>query len=64
YDISDLSVGMLLNKIDNTGTGEKAFRINRNSKYREQWNALADARKEMYKASSQILIKDLEIGEI
>lgn len=62
FDISKLSVGLLLNKIDRVGTGEKVFRINRNSKYRKQWDAIVDARKEMYKASSTTMLKDLEIG--
>lgn len=64
FDINKLSVGMLLNRIDNVGSGEKAFRVNRNSRYRRQWDAIVNARKEMYKVSSDLLIKDLEIENL
>lgn len=64
FDINKLSIGMLLNRVDNVGAGEKAFRVNRNSRYKKQWDAMVNARKEMYKASSGILIKDLEIDKL
>ena len=64
FDINKLSVGMLLNRVDNVGSGEKAFRVNRNSRYRRQWDAIVNARKEMYKISSDLLIKDLEIENL
>ena len=63
FDISKLSVGILLNKVDIDGTGEKDFRINRNSKYKLQWDTIVAARKGMYDATNNILIKDLTIEQ-
>ena len=54
---------MLLNKVDIDGTGEKDFRINRNSKYKLQWDTIVAARKGMYEVTNNILIKDLIIEQ-
>ncbi|MBR2476124.1 MAG: YihY/virulence factor BrkB family protein, partial [Bacteroidaceae bacterium] len=40
FDISKMSVGMLLSRVDADGTGEKNFRINRNEKYKLQWDTI------------------------
>ena len=63
FDISKLSVGMLLNKVDLEGAGEKNFRVNRNDKYKLQWDTIIDARKGMYEATNNILVKDLIIEQ-
>ena len=63
FDISKLSVGMLLNKIDTEGAGEKSFRVNRNDKYKLQWDTVVAARKNMYDTTNYTLIKDLTIEQ-
>ena len=54
---------MLLNKVDLEGAGEKNFRVNRNDKYKLQWDTIIDARKGMYEATNNILVKDLNIEQ-
>lgn len=61
FDISNLSVGTLLSKVDAEGVGEKEFRINRNDKYKLQWDTVAMARSNMY--ANNILVKDLDIEQ-
>ncbi len=64
FDISKMSVGMLLSRVDADGTGEKNFRINRNEKYKLQWDTITNAYNTMYNAMDNILIKDVEIEQI
>ncbi|MBR4119737.1 MAG: YihY/virulence factor BrkB family protein [Bacteroidales bacterium] len=64
FDISKMSVGMLLSRVDADGTGEKNFRINRNEKYKLQWDTITKAYNTMYNAMDNILIKDVEIEQI
>ena len=59
FDISNLSVGMLLNKIDTEGAGEKSFRVNRNDKYKLQWDTVMAAQEGVYNATNNILIKSI-----
>ena len=63
FDISELSVGMLFNKVDLEGAGEKSFRVNRNDKYKLQWDTVIAAQEGVYNATNNILIKDLEIEQ-
>lgn len=63
FDISELSVGMLFNKVDLEGAGEKSFRVNRNDKYKLQWDTVIAAQEGGYNATNNILIKDLEIEQ-
>ncbi len=64
FDISNMSVGMLLSRVDADGTGEKNFRINRDEKYKLQWETITKAYNTMYNAMDNILIKDVEIEQI
>lgn len=64
FDISNMSVGMLLRRVDADGTGEKNFRINRDQKYKLQWETITKAYNTMYNAMDNILIKDVEIEQI
>ncbi len=64
FDISKMSVGMLLSRVDADGTGEKNFRINRNEKYKLQWETITNAYNTMYNAMDNVLIKDVEIEQI
>lgn len=64
FDISKMSVGMLLSRVDADGTGEKNFRINRDEKYKLQWETITKAYNTMYNAMDNILIKDVEIEQI
>lgn len=64
FDISKMSVGMLLSRVDADGTGEKNFRINRDQKYKLQWETITNAYNTMYNAMDNILIKDVEIEQI
>lgn len=64
FDISKMSVGMLLSRVDADGTGEKNFRINRNEKYKLQWDTITKAYNTMYNAMDNVLIKDVEIEQI
>lgn len=64
FDISNMSVGMLLIRVDADGTGEKNFRINRDEKYKLQWETITKAYNTMYNAMDNILIKDVEIEQI
>ncbi|MBQ3554821.1 MAG: YihY/virulence factor BrkB family protein [Bacteroidales bacterium] len=64
FDISNMSVGMLLSRVDADGTGEKNFRINRDQKYKLQWETITKAYNTMYNAMDNILIKDVEIEQI
>ena len=63
FDISEFSVGMLFNKVDLEGAGEKNFRVNRNDKYKLQWDTVIAAQEGVYNATNNILIKDLEIEQ-
>ena len=63
FDISKLSVGMLLNRVEVEGAGEKNFRVNRKDKYKLQWDTVVAARKGMYDATNDILVKDLKIEQ-
>lgn len=63
FDISNLTVAMLFDKVDACGTGEEEFRINRNDKYKLQWEAIVSARKVMCEPANNILIKDLEVEQ-
>lgn len=64
FDISKMSVGMLLSRVDADGTGEKNFRINRDQKYKLQWETITNAYNTMYNAMDNVLIKDVEIEQI
>lgn len=64
FDISNMSVGMLLSRVDADGTGEKNFRINRDEKYKLQWETITKAYNTMYNAMDNVLIKDVEIEQI
>lgn len=64
FDISNMSVGMLLIRVDADGTGEKNFRINRDEKYKLQWETITKAYNTMYNAMDNVLIKDVEIEQI
>ena len=63
FDISKLTVGMLLNRVDEEGAGETSFRVNRNDKYKLQWDTVISARKGMYDSTNGILVKDLNIEQ-
>ena len=55
-DINQLTVGMLLTKLDETGSED--FKID-HAQYSESWNALIKAREDFAKENERILIKDL-----
>ncbi|WP_300724578.1 YihY/virulence factor BrkB family protein [uncultured Bacteroides sp.] len=55
-DISKLTVGVLLNKLDSTGAED--FKIN-HKRYAKTWDALICAREEYNKQNNQELLKDL-----
>ena len=63
FDISKLTVGMLLNRVDEEGAGETSFRVNRNDKYKLQWDTIIFARNGMYDSTNGILVKDLNIEQ-
>ena len=63
FDISKLTVGMLLNRVDEEGAGETSFRVNRNDKYKLQWDTIISARNGMYDSTNGILVKDLNIEQ-
>ena len=63
FDISILTVGMLLNRVDEEGAGETSFRVNRNDKYKLQWDTIISARNGMYDSTNGILVKDLNIEQ-
>ena len=58
-DVSKLSVGMLLRRIDRCGS--ENFKIDRRV-YHKQWWAMLDTREKMYQKGEEILIKDLTFG--
>lgn len=55
-DINRLTVGMLLSRLDSTGS--EAFKIDR-KQYSASWEALVKARDEYIYHNNQILLKDL-----
>lgn len=55
-DINQLTVGMLLTKLDETGSED--FKID-HAQYSESWNALIKAREDFAKENERILIKNL-----
>lgn len=55
-DINQMNVGMLLNRLDETGS--EAFKIDR-SRYNATWEALTKAREDFYENTAKILLKDL-----
>ena len=63
FDISKLTVGMLLNRVDEEGAGETSFRVNRNDKYKLHWDTIISARNGMYDSTNGILVKDLNIEQ-
>lgn len=55
-DINRLNVGMLLNRLDESGS--EAFKIDKN-RYYASWDTLKKARMEYYDSTSKVLLKDL-----
>ena len=55
-DINKLSVGMLINKIDSKGSEDFKIRMNESNK---AWDTLKGFRKEYYKDTDNILLKDI-----
>jgi membrane protein len=55
-DINRMNVGMLLSRLDETGS--EAFKIDRN-RYNAPWEALTKARQDYYENTQKILLKDL-----
>ena len=58
-DVSKLSVGMLMRRLDRSGS--ENFKIDRRV-YHKQWWAMLDTREKMYQKGDEILIKDLTFG--
>ena len=56
-DINVLTVGMLLSRLDSTGS--EAFKIDRKHYYSSSWDALIKAREEYLYRNNKILLKDL-----
>ncbi len=63
FDISSFSVGELLNRVGENGTGEEKFKVNKTDKYKLQWDTIVAARNDMYDATRNILVKDLKIEQ-
>ena len=55
-DTNQLTVGMLLRKLDSAGS--EAFNVDR-EQYSDSWETLMEARKEYMRQNNQILLKDL-----
>lgn len=56
-DINQLSVGMLLRRIDETGS--ENFKIDASGLFRKQWDTILKTRTDMFEKSNSILLKDL-----
>lgn len=55
-DINRINAGILLNRMDETGS--EAFKIDR-KRYNAAWEALTQAREDYYESTEKILLKDL-----
>lgn len=56
-DINQLSVGLLLNRIDSHGSED--FKMDTEHTYSHEWKALLDARQAYYEHTGNVLLKDL-----
>ena len=56
-DVSQLSVGLLLNRLDCHGSED--FKIDTEQTYSHEWTALMQARKAYFDQANDVLLKDL-----
>lgn len=56
-DINKISVGFILRKIDEYGS--ENFKIDTDSRFKSEWQALLETRKNMLDAGDEVLVKDL-----
>lgn len=56
-DVNQLSVGLLLDRLDTCGSED--FKIDQNATFNKEWQMLIDSREEYYTQTSKVLIKDL-----
>ena len=56
-DINQISVGYLLQKIDEFGS--ENFKIDINKAFKKEWNVLLKTRTDIYKPNSNLLLKDI-----
>ncbi|WP_018108580.1 YihY/virulence factor BrkB family protein [Bacteroides propionicifaciens] len=60
-DINKLSIAVLLDRIDEFGSED--FKVDNESVFKDQWDALIETRRKSYAFSSELLIKDLNIRD-
>lgn len=56
-DVNQLNVGVLLDKLDTTGSED--FKIDIDGRFSDEWRVLTESREEYYKRASTVLLKDL-----
>ncbi|MCD7916673.1 MAG: hypothetical protein LUG96_16340 [Tannerellaceae bacterium] len=56
-DTNKLTVGYLLNQIDQCGS--ENFKIDTTGIFREEWSAILKSREDMLQGASDVLLKDL-----
>ena len=59
FDINLMSVKLLMDKVDTYGSED--FRIDTDTKFKSQWEALMNTRKSLYSIEGDALLKDLQI---
>ena len=57
FDIHDISIGLVLKKLDELGNED--FKVDVNEKFTEEWNVTLAAREAMYNASDKTLLMNL-----
>ncbi|MBQ8502180.1 MAG: YihY/virulence factor BrkB family protein [Bacteroides sp.] len=56
-DLAQLSVGLLLDRLDTYGSEE--FKIDKENEYKDEWRILLQAKEAYYNETRQVLLKDL-----
>lgn len=60
-DINQITVGLVLERIDEDGSED--FKVDTNSTFKDQWDAVAYARNKSYQYGENILVKDLLVKD-
>ena len=57
FDINQMNVALLFERIDTDGS--ENFKIDNEEKFGDEWKILLNSKKDYYKKTSKILLKDL-----